>query len=298
LVRQNKHPIFWIFLSLFLASCNLPVPGAVPGSLSDATATVQTAQQTLSSAATGTAVVLLTETSQAVVLTATPPANITPAPTQQVEFIPLQVTTGRIQEESQDPSAILDIEYPVFSSTDGYPVEGINQEVKSILNRQVDEFRKTIQEQEQIPELQAYPNSLYIRYEMRQNAEGLVSIYFPMSFYSQGAAHPLPFSETLTYDLKQNRRLELVDLFKPGTDYLSLLSQYSIEDLKRQDVLMWEEGAQPQPENFKSWNITPEGLVITFDPYQVTAYAMGYQKVILPWHALADVLIQELRPGE
>ena len=53
---------------------------------------------------------------------------------------------------------------------------------------------------------------------------------------------------------------------------------------------MFSDGAKPTPENYAVWNISAEGLVITFNEYQVAAYAAGPQEVVIPFAALKDIL--------
>ncbi|HWW75520.1 MAG TPA: RsiV family protein, partial [Pyrinomonadaceae bacterium] len=49
-------------------------------------------------------------------------------------------------------------------------------------------------------------------------------------------------------------------------------------------------GAEPKAENYENWTITPRGLVVTFDYYQLGSYAAGAQKIILPYAELKDVI--------
>ena len=38
---------------------------------------------------------------------------------------------------------------------------------------------------------------------------------------------------------------------------------------------MFPDGAEPRPENYQVWNFDFNGLLITFDQYQVMPYAYG-----------------------
>ena len=49
-------------------------------------------------------------------------------------------------------------------------------------------------------------------------------------------------------------------------------------------------GAGADKDNFSNWNLTKKGLLITFEPYQVAAYAAGSQTVIIPYDKLKSVL--------
>ena len=198
-----------------------------------------------------------------------------------------------IQQDTKTPPETIDIHYPVFSDPAGTPVDGLNKQISDLLNRYQADFHELVRTNTP-PPADLGSNGLYIRYEMHQNAEGFVSVFFNISTYYQGMAHPLPQSETVNYDLRHDQPLLLADLFNPGVDYLSILSKLCTDDLKSQGVLEWDTGAGPDAANFKSWNITPDGLLITFDPYQVAAYAAGFQKVLIPWASLAGDLNPDL----
>ena len=53
---------------------------------------------------------------------------------------------------------------------------------------------------------------------------------------------------------------------------------------------MIQSGASARADNYKAWAITKKGLWITFDPYQVAAYAAGPQYVLVPYSALKDII--------
>ncbi len=84
----------------------------------------------------------------------------------------------------------------------------------------------------------------------------------------------------------------LADLFLPNINYLEAISQYCIAELSKQPFFdsSFSSGAQPTLENYRNWNITPDGLMITFDEYQVAPYAAGPQKVVVPYSALQALI--------
>ena len=111
-----------------------------------------------------------------------------------------------------------------------------------------------------------------------------------MHYYMSGAAHPNQYSASLNYDLSRGKILALTDIFTGGTNYLAALVDYCLQDLKRQNVLEWGENLTASPDSFQAWAVQPDGLRITFDPYIVAPYAMGPQKVLIPFAALKDYI--------
>ncbi len=73
---------------------------------------------------------------------------------------------------------------------------------------------------------------------------------------------------------------------------LDKIANYCIAQLKTRNIGFeaFTSGAQPTPENYGNWNITPDGLLITFDEYQVAAYAAGPQEVVVPYTELQSVI--------
>ena len=93
-----------------------------------------------------------------------------------------------------------------------------------------------------------------------------------------GGAHGGTISSAYNYDLVNKKEISLSDIFKPGSDYLKFLSDYSFEDIKRQNTLMGMDsmedmikpGVDPLiPENFARFILAADSLIIRFDQYQV-----------------------------
>jgi hypothetical protein len=113
----------------------------------------------------------------------------------------------------------------------------------------------------------------------------------------RAAAHGSNLTVVLNYDVKNRKKVALSDLFQPKSNFLNVISSYCVNDLKTQsktnDMLMEDqikEGAGPRVDNYSAWTITRKGLWITFDPYQVAAYAAGPQHVLVPYSALKSIV--------
>jgi Protein of unknown function (DUF3298) len=120
----------------------------------------------------------------------------------------------------------------------------------------------------------------------------LWSFKFDFHFYSDGAAHPGTYTITLNYDLEPGKELALADLFLPNSNYLETIANYCKAELSKQPFFEgpFAEGANPTLENYSNWNITPTGLMITFEEYQVGPYAAGPQVVQVPLETIHPVV--------
>ena len=215
----------------------------------------------------------------------------------------LKMVAKQIKEENKKRQYMLAAEYPQIEGSGNDTVVKFNKEVSSFINSEINEWKATAGRDPdgEDDSLGAGDDDLSIRYDVMLATDDLASVVFYVSVYNHGAAHPSSYSKVINYDLKNNKSLKLADLFQANSNYLETISSYAINDLKRQskkggddgpmlDDRSIEEGASAQEDNYRSWNITPKGLLITFDVYQVGPYAAGPQTVVIPYAALKDII--------
>ncbi|HRH43680.1 MAG TPA: DUF3298 and DUF4163 domain-containing protein [Pyrinomonadaceae bacterium] len=173
----------------------------------------------------------------------------------------------------------ISISYPQFV---GGNFTALNLALKNIALQYQNEFKKGKPEKGE-------ENYLESGYTIEFANDNIVSVQFGQESFS-GGAHPNHSSQTLNFDLKNNKPIKLADLFKPNSKYLQKLSQLSKEGLG--DNLQFEEGIAPVAKNFSDFLITKKGLLILFDEYQVAPYAAGPQEVLISYADLKEFLIK------
>ena len=229
--------------------------------------------------------------------TSTPPPTIPPEPTVP-PTLPPQPTVSFSQEKIADhldslnnlSGYTIEVAYPKLTGEDAVS-QVFNQTAKELVEHVINFFKKDLENMGELPpDMVSHESSLNIDYEIIHAEDDLISVLFGISIYYAGAAHPSHFTEALNFDLIDSSVAELSSLFKPGTDYLLFLSDYCLGDLQNQGVLEWEDGALPKQENYRVWNISADGLQITFDPYAVAPYAAGPQQVVIPFDKMSEVL--------
>ena len=131
---------------------------------------------------------------------------------------------------------------------------------------------------------------LWGSYSISRPSDAAVSITFEIWNYTGAIQGNLDIL-TLNYSLLTGQRLAFMDLFEKPETALTLMSDWSRKELAprlgattRPAVL--EAGTAPLVENFSSLTLTPEGVCINFQPYQVAPWAAGVQKVEMPLEAL------------
>lgn len=210
-------------------------------------------------------------------------------------FISQQVTLANVPFSEVNPgnnfpSYTITSQTPQLTGSNDPRVQAFNQQVNGFVTYEVDVFRQNFQ---QLP-ITAYSNgsSLDVTYTLISQIGDLWSFKFDIAFYSDGAAHPGLNSTTLNYDLGQGRELVLSDLFLPNSNYLEVIANYCTAELMKQPYSdsFFLDGAKPTLENYRNWNITPDGLLITFDTYQVAPGAAGPQTVMVPYGELQAII--------
>jgi hypothetical protein len=193
-------------------------------------------------------------------------------------------------ESNQDPVFTITAQIPQLSGSNDPRVQAFNQRLDGLVQKEIAVFR---QEFTRGPIIEATTNSfLEVTYDMVSQYADIWSMKFFYSFYNNGAAHPGNFSQTINYDLGSGRELALGDLFLSGSNYLEAISSYCIAELGKQPFFdgSFTNGADPALENYRNWNIAPEGLIITFDTYQVAPGAAGPQIILVPYDQLQDMI--------
>ena len=218
---------------------------------------------------------------------------------QPIEFTAVvRVVPKVIRENNKEGKYSVNVEYPQIEGDSRF--DTFNQQARSMINKDIAAFKSAEgnpgEEETDLAD-EAQTSTLDVGYNVRFATDDLISVEFSESQYSRGAAHGSNFTVVLNYDVKNKKKLALADLFQSKSNYLSVVSAYCIKDLqdqsKKNDMLMGDqikEGAAPRADNYAAWTITRKGLWITFDPYQVAAYAAGPQHVLVLYSALKSIV--------
>jgi len=215
----------------------------------------------------------------------------------------VEILARQIKDGNKKLKYKIDVQYPQLSGSGSPNYEKFNQTVRSLITKKVSAFKTEMAPDPDEPpptELESLDSDLNVGYTIALARDDLISVLLDVGSYSAGAAHPNSYSEVVNFDLRNGKLLKLADLFQPGSKYLQSIAAYCIADLKKQgkkagaDSMLdddWvERGAAADAENYSSWTIGKKGLEITFDSYQVAAYAAGPQHVMVPYSALKDVI--------
>ena len=211
------------------------------------------------------------------------------AATVSAQAAPLKVAKQQITENRAHYS--LELSYPKT----GHPT--IDRAIETWARELAREFGDAATD----PEMSATPAwRAELNYEVPRNDGAVFSVAF--SYYNfTGGAHPNSSSETFHFLLPDGYRAELAEIFTPRG--IARISDISIARLKRDlggpdgmsDTDWIKRGAGANARNFRSFVLMPGALAITFDAYQVAAYAAGPQEVRIPLSQIKDTMRADVR---
>ena len=204
----------------------------------------------------------------------------------------------KIDEINQQNFYKIHIEYPELKN-EPHSTQ-FNQFIKNMINRNTKIFKAYVPGL--VDELNKLPSGIQtttfsITYDasiFNANNHKIISIRFKNEIYSAGAAHPGTGIEVVNYDLTVNHPIRLNQLFKTNANYLQFITNESrkqlIKKIKNNDAEWFDKGTNAQKENYKNWNVLKDGILFTFDEYQVASYSFGMPETFISYKKLKPFL--------
>jgi len=199
-----------------------------------------------------------------------------------------EIQSNVITRTTDKPKRTIKATYPVFTMKAG-AAKQVNGLIKIMVNKRIQSFVEQSTNQ-----VEDFTSSLDINYNvMYFIPKKMVSIQFKQYQYFSGAAHPNMTTFVINYDLAKGQLILLIDVVTHPIKGLQFIANYAMQQLKKRDLgdaTFLEAGARADFKNYKNWNFTKDGMLITFDPYQVAAYVYGTQAVTIPYAVLQNHL--------
>lgn len=216
------------------------------------------------------------------------------------------------QIKKDDKYVSFDIKYPYFF----YAGPDFNSQIKDFLVTQVeahsinskDAWQARYQTRSEGYDISEFPKNneekfyFFSDFEVVQSNSSFISVIIHYGGYS-GGAHGYENKVSFAYDLKNKKKIELIDLFAGDANYLQMLSEKSkvyFQDLLNQKIkevfteeddknaiqdyvsnytAMIENGTKPIKENFSVFSFSKDKIIIYFGQYQVGPYSDGAQQL-------------------
>jgi hypothetical protein len=199
----------------------------------------------------------------------------------------MSIVSNLVAETNKEPLYEIHAQVPVLKSPEN---EKFNRLAQSIVSDETEGYHKNFTDWEIPAEMTGYTSFMWIGYDVPLLTPDLVSIRFSVDYYMAGAAHPNHYFRVLNYDLKADKEISFDDVFVNENQTLSFLSKAIKTSLTKPDLPLFEDGLLPRRENFINWNLTKDGLRISFDPSLVAPYAAGPQEVVIPFVEIKELV--------
>ena len=189
-----------------------------------------------------------------------------------------------IIEQDTRSKILISARYPQIASLPAN--ESFNGEALQFVRHEIATFKNQLE----TPRANASDRKLTINYEPHVVDSRIVSVWFRIT--SDKDNDPDRFTLVLNYDLQNQIKLELKDLFKPNSAYLQTMSDYCIKALENKvsEVEIVERAAGPSDLDFGGWVITRTGIRVVFEGIELVHDAGGPQEVVIPYTKLKPFL--------
>lgn len=199
----------------------------------------------------------------------------------------MSIESDLLSETNQNPLYEIHAQIPVLKDAAD---QAFNDLIRQVIMSEADGFRHRFDDWNIPPEMDGYQSFMWIGYDVPLLTETLISIRFSVDYYMAGAAHPNHYFKVLNFDLQKGQEILFSTVFKDPSTALQQLSSLCKTNLDKPDFPLFPEGLEPKLENFENWNLTPDGLRISFDPIQVAPYAAGPQQVLIPYDEIRPLI--------
>lgn len=198
--------------------------------------------------------------------------------------IPITTPTyTKINKIDESHKTKIKIYYPIT------PYQKLNKSILSIINTSINSFKEDLSYS---PHLEDTYYTFYILYD-EYTYKNYLSYIFYLEYFT-GGAHPYHTIKTINYNTSTNKIITIEDLLKINPLLLPSISNISREKLKTNpkftthlDINMLNNGTSPLKENFQNFTLTPSGLKVYFDYYQIAPYYYGYSEITIPYQDLS-----------
>ncbi|WP_226037834.1 DUF3298 and DUF4163 domain-containing protein [Aquibacillus saliphilus] len=156
-----------------------------------------------------------------------------------------------------------------------YINQAIINQTQQLINEQVGNMPTTVEE-------------MIGSYQIKNNQRQVLSLSLSNYTYHHQAAHGMTYIKSLTFDLQKRTKVELKDLFKPGSDYINRVSTLIRAQIEQRDIQLLDTFTTIEPN--QDFYIADKTLVIYFQLYDITPYVFGFPMFPISVYELQDII--------
>jgi hypothetical protein len=159
----------------------------------------------------------------------------------------------------------LEVYYPVVLNLNN-PI--VQQRINTIISHEVNNL---IYKQGYYQDPQTQVTGLF---EIKSNERGILSINLSNYAYPPHAAHGMTYIKSLTMDIQTGKVYQLFELFKPDSNYVSIISNNIKKQIFAREIPLLD-GFEKIKDN-QDYYIADKAIVIYFQLYEITPYYIGF----------------------
>lgn len=201
----------------------------------------------------------------------------------------LKLVPERVKLESNTLGYDIDVSYPqivAIPSTETAGIRRVNQQIKDSVTK-LYQWPLSRAEQLSYQQGKGIRNTVNFTYQVGLATDSFLAIHFiGYGFNSHSTQRQDSFA--VNYDLTSGKSLKLSELFKPGSNYMTFISRYSLDALFRHELNT--EALDPAAGNFDLWQITTQGIAFNFPACKVANCSEGELMVEIPYSELQPIL--------
>ena len=174
---------------------------------------------------------------------------------------------------------LIDFCYPVVEGLGDHAVEQkINQQIIGLMYRLIAELQQ--------PDLSMRVSGSF---ESKTNQRNVLSLTL-WALGDFGGAHPMTYIRSLNIDGMTGTDYPLGTNFKPGSNYVDILSDLIRKQIRERNIPLLEEfrGIRPDQDYYVADNV----LIIYFQLYEISPYAAGFPYFPIPLYQIEDIIAE------
>lgn len=198
------------------------------------------------------------------------------------------------------PVLIYNIQYPQFQNPNAYPShKEINRYYKenaeafecyckkNMYHQAIEQYQYSLQHN--LPIISYEAKTIY---KITYLTESIVSLYFDQYTFT-GGAHGSTYRYSNTWNLKTDALIELKDFFPHQPNFKETIIQSITKQIGKQiekqfsnnQTYYFEDYKDNVPKEFRENNfyLTPNGIVIYFQQYDIAPYSSGLPQFLIPF---------------
>jgi hypothetical protein len=203
----------------------------------------------------------------------------------------LSVTPMHFEQKGYEPIYLLTADIPTIVGSEDPNAQLFNSLTYTIFQTYENEFIGAVQEMPVEPV--SGGSTMDIQYTLvSPPGDSIISINYLITGLADGAEYKFHSSRSFNFNIEAGQEVTLAQLFLPNVDYLNPIAQICTTELSSRikDFSAFLGGVEADEENYQVWNVSADGLVITFDEIQISLSPTGPEKVTIPYEKLKDII--------